>query len=164
MAGERLPRSPPHPTNPVSLTRGQRSLSKPTPIPLRVPNPCQSSSFSQPGLGWSQSCWAKPLCPLCPGAEPCAAPCAPLAPQLLQQEQLCTFPHHAAFSRSSPGCLHCRNPDGYFSSSTQSAHAGLSVEGLANLCSHQAALGNFGGFGWLLDAAESFTLKLQAKL
>lgn len=110
--------------SPVSLTRGQRSLSEPTPKPNLQPNLCHSSSFSQPGLAWGQSSWAKPLCPLCPRAEPCAAPCAPLAPQLLLQGQLCRFPHPAAFSRNFPGCLHCGNPDGYFTSFTQSARRG----------------------------------------
>lgn len=42
--------------------------------------------------------------------------------------------------------------------------AHLCVEGLVNLCSHRGGPGNFAGFGCLMDAAESFTVKLQAEL
>lgn len=88
-----------------------------------LPNHCQSSSIFQSGLDRSQWLHGQRLCiAIYRSAKP---PTFPWHQQLLPQGRFCRFPQNGAVFRSSPGCLHCGNPDGYFSFFAQSGPARL---------------------------------------
>lgn len=123
----------------------------------RLPNHCQSSSIFQSGLDWSRWLHGQKLCiAIYHTAQP---PTFPWHQWLLPQGHFCRFPQNGAFFRSSPGCLHCRNPDGYFSFFTQSGPARLRVSASLRERAGKPLLASgrteeLGGFGCLLDAAE----------
>lgn len=116
---------------------------------------CQTSAraAASPSLGWAGArAPGQRLCVLCVPEQ------SPVQPPVLLWPRSCCCRVGSADSRTvlpSPGTFLAVSTAGIqmgFLSFTQSARARLGVEGLANLCSHQAGLGGFGGV-WVLQGA-----------